>query len=140
MSRSAGKGLDSGRACCAAEDSRDRASWCQTCIDAAQVPEGAAPLLVGHRRRAGVSVEHIADLIGEVGRARGLFPSPAGLLAALTEEVGELAKAILDESPERVRAEAIQVAAVALRIAAEGDPSLDPLRSAKGLEPIGGDA
>ena len=49
-------------------------------------------------------------------------------MTALTEEVGELAKAIMDEGSHRVWKEAVQVAAMALRVAVEGDPSLDKLR------------
>lgn len=64
----------------------------------------------------------------EVGRARGLFPKPDGLMVALTEEVGELAKALLDEPWKRVEEEAVQVAAMALRVATEGDPTLSKLR------------
>lgn len=52
------------------------------------------------------------------------FPPPNPNLIALVEEVGEVAKALLDESPLRVKEEAIQVAAVALRIVLEGDPTL----------------
>lgn len=64
----------------------------------------------------------------ELGRAHTAFPSPAGCMCALTEEVGELAKALLDEPRDRVRAEAVQVAVMAIRIATEGDPTLDAIR------------
>lgn len=72
----------------------------------------------------------------ELSRARHLFPSPAGSLAALTEEVGELAKAVLDESQDRVIAEAVQVAVMAIRVATEGDPTLDEIRKQRGQEPL----
>ncbi len=45
-------------------------------------------------------------------------------MTALTEEVGELAKALLDEEWSRVQLEAIQVACMAARVAIEGDPTL----------------
>lgn len=64
----------------------------------------------------------------EIQRARKLFPESDGLLAALTEEVGELAKALLDEPWERVWKEAVQVAVMAARIATEGDPTLNAVR------------
>jgi hypothetical protein len=64
----------------------------------------------------------------EVTRARKKFPRPDALMTALTEEVGELAKAMLDEPSVRVVAEAIQVAAMACRVAMEGDPTLDETR------------
>jgi NTP pyrophosphatase (non-canonical NTP hydrolase) len=64
----------------------------------------------------------IAALQAETLRARTKFPGSRFLLAALSEEVGELAQAMLRRRPSaEVRAEAIQVAVVALRIAEEGD-------------------
>lgn len=68
------------------------------------------------------SIGFALDTTKEAARARGLFPNNAHLMSALMEEVGELAKALLDDEGERrVYAEAVQVAAVALRIATEGD-------------------
>lgn len=62
----------------------------------------------------------------EMQRARSKFPSNEHLLAALMEEVGELAQALLDgHGRERVVAEAIQVACVAVRIVEEGDSSFN---------------
>ena len=59
----------------------------------------------------------------EVEQARHKFPRPDLLLTALVEEVGELAQALLQHgSGELVEREAIQVAAVAIRILEEGDP------------------
>lgn len=72
------------------------------------------------------TAETLVELQAEVERARHKFPDNRHLLAALTEEIGELARAYLDaEGPDRVRAEAIQVACVALRIAEEGDSAFD---------------
>lgn len=67
----------------------------------------------------------------EVARARTLFPKSDGLLAALSEEAGEVAKAMLDEPMDRVWKEAVQVAAMALRLATEGDPTLSAIREAR---------
>lgn len=64
----------------------------------------------------------------ELERARKKFPGAALTMVALTEEVGELAKALLDESPERIVEEAIQVAVMAQRVATEGDRSVDRFR------------
>ena len=71
---------------------------------------------------------HIAtvrELDEEVERARTKFPKNAFLLAALTEEVGELARALLQRKTGTgkgsIKAEALQVACVALRIYEEGD-------------------
>ena len=61
-------------------------------------------------------------LLSECMHAKLKFPGNRYLLAALTEEVGELAQALLQkQGPERVREEALQVACVTLRIAIEGD-------------------
>jgi hypothetical protein len=75
----------------------------------------------------------LADILAELHRAQVKFPSPAGCMTALTEEVGELAKALLDEPLSCVRAEAVQVAVMAIRVALEGDPTLANIRTAKGL-------
>jgi NTP pyrophosphatase (non-canonical NTP hydrolase) len=61
----------------------------------------------------------------ELSSARGKFPMNEMQLAALVEEVGELAQALIDHSrgkttAEHVYAEAVQVAAMAQRIAEEG--------------------
>lgn len=55
----------------------------------------------------------------EVVRARQKFPGNRLLLAALVEEVGELARGLLEGT--NWREEALQVACVALRIYEEGD-------------------
>lgn len=66
----------------------------------------------------------VAKLNDEIRRARRKFPGNRFLLAALTEEVGELAQALLqNKSREDVEKEALQVACVALRILEEGDAS-----------------
>ena len=62
------------------------------------------------------------DLIAaELKRARAKFPGNDHLLAALVEEVGELAQAYLKGDASSARLEAIQVACVAIRIIEEGD-------------------
>jgi hypothetical protein len=78
----------------------------------------------------------VADIEAELASARGKWPANSHLLAALTEEVGELAKALLHinfepgkEKHEDVYNEAVQVAVMAIRIATEGDstlPAYDP--------------
>jgi NTP pyrophosphatase (non-canonical NTP hydrolase) len=63
----------------------------------------------------------------EIQRSRAKHPGRAHKLAALTEEVGELAQVYLQgQGRARVRAEAIQVACVAIRIAIEGDSEFEP--------------
>lgn len=76
--------------------------------------------------------DFLRDVKAEVVRARAKFPEPDAVMTALTEEVGELAKALLDEPWGRVYNEAIQVAAMALRVAVEGDPTLIETRKKRG--------
>jgi NTP pyrophosphatase (non-canonical NTP hydrolase) len=78
----------------------------------------------------------VEEIDAELAKARKKFPSPEASMCALTEEVGELAKAMLDESRERVRKEAIQVIAMAVRIIQEGDPTLDGYRAKRGQKPL----
>lgn len=70
----------------------------------------------------------IHDVATEVFAARKKFPSSYGVMCALTEEVGEVAKAYMDYPLSEVRKEAVQVAAMAARLALEGDPSLQKIR------------
>jgi hypothetical protein len=70
----------------------------------------------------GMSESSFAILQAELMAARTKFPGNRHLLAALTEELGELARALLQrQGTKRVRAEAVQVACVAMRIFEEGD-------------------
>jgi hypothetical protein len=71
----------------------------------------------------------LCEVEAELARARFKFPSPFGCLAALTEEVGEVAQAVLKHAAgkggkQHIYEEAVQVAAMAARVATEGDPSL----------------
>lgn len=71
------------------------------------------------------SLSLLAAIGDEVVRARTKFPGNKHLLAALTEEVGELAQACLKDNPAEIHKEAIQVACVAIRIIEEGDSAFD---------------
>lgn len=77
------------------------------------------------------------DILYELARAQTRFPESRLTMIALTEEVGELAKAVMDEPEFRVRAEAIQVAAMAKRIVLGGDQSVDEIRRERLLDRIG---
>lgn len=68
-----------------------------------------------------MKAETLHKITFELARARFKHPGNAHLLAALTEEVGELANALLEKRPRSVTTEAIQVACVAIRIIEEGD-------------------
>lgn len=71
----------------------------------------------------------IAD---ELLRARTKFPGNTHLTHALTEEVGELAKAQLQRRPRsEVVAEAVQVACLAIRIIEEGDADFATITDAE---------
>ncbi len=80
------------------------------------------------------SQNFVLQILSELQFAREKFPSPDGLMTALTEEVGEVAKALMDEPKEDVYREAVQVAAMACRIATEGDPTLDGVREKRGAD------
>lgn len=72
------------------------------------------------------------EVVLEVKAAREKFPSPNFNTLALIEEVGELIQAILNgEHKGIIRKEAIQVAAMATRIALENDPAIDPYITGK---------
>jgi hypothetical protein len=77
--------------------------------------------------------ETLEELVNEVVFARNNFPSNKHNLAALTEELGELAQAMIETSRGCTmdwRHEALQVACVALRVYEEGDSTFDlPLDS-----------
>ena len=81
------------------------------------------------------NVEFITDeslflrcVLEEVHRAREKDPSCNGLMCALTEGVGEGAKAIIDDPWDTVFQDCVQVATLALRVAIEGDPTLNVVR------------
>jgi hypothetical protein len=74
------------------------------------------------------------DACHEANRARGLFPKSDHLTLALAEEAGEVTKAVLDHRQGKcglagVRKEIVQTMAMCLRLAAEGDPTVDLKRS-----------
>ena len=70
--------------------------------------------------------QFLADVLQRLEFARTVHQGNGHLFAALASEVGELADALIDrEGFDRVWAEAVDVAVVALRIAAEGDPDFE---------------
>ena len=79
--------------------------------------------------------QFLSQVETEVSFARQKFPDSDACMVALTEEVGELAKALLSESLANVYKEAVQVAAMAARVAIDGDPSLARYRHYHGPKP-----
>jgi len=78
----------------------------------------------------------LAEIEVELVFARENFPGKNVTFAALIEEVGELATATFQESRDRVRKEAVQVAAMAMRMVLDGDHTYDKWRLQKGLDPL----
>ena len=77
----------------------------------------------------------VACIFEEVRRARGMFKGRNNNFAALIEEVGEFANALLEHSfgkgsEEAVFREGVQVAAMAIRVIEEGSPEF-PYRGAR---------
>lgn len=75
--------------------------------------------------------EFLLEVKAEIDRARSKFPAADMTNAALVEEVGELSTALMYEPWNRVIAEAVQVAAMACRLATEGDWSAKRFRDHK---------
>jgi hypothetical protein len=88
----------------------------------------------------GADEAFIELMLTEARRARSKFPGPNPTIAALTEEVGDLAQALLHirEGKHadwwRVYAEAVQVAVMALRAATEGDETLGAVPTAENCQ------
>ncbi|AET73323.1 hypothetical protein EMVG_00037 [Emiliania huxleyi virus PS401] len=78
----------------------------------------------------------LEEIDDELARARAKFPGDNVTLAALMEEVGELAKATFEEPRANVREEAVQVAVMAMRMVLDGDHTFDAWRASKGLDPL----
>lgn len=82
-----------------------------------------------------VFLKQVAD---ELHRARAKHPGDNATLAALVEEVGEVSQAMIDHDAAHVRNEAVQVAAMAMRLVLDGDYWMNMYRASKGLDPVGG--
>lgn len=70
----------------------------------------------------------------ELRRARAKHPTSRVTNTAMVEEVGEVAKALMDEAGFRVREEAVQVAAMAVRLLLDGDEYMQAFRDDVGLD------
>lgn len=70
------------------------------------------------------------DIKEELDGARRKFPTNKHMMSALTEEVGELAQALIDcdrkeQTVSQVYREAMQVACMAIRVAEEGSQEFE---------------
>jgi hypothetical protein len=93
-----------------------------------RVDRRGAPLMDAPRDYRAATAFALNDMADELDCARRKFPVCEHSYAALLEELGELAAALFDHKcglipPRDVRAEALQVACVAVRIGTEGDLS-----------------
>lgn len=80
--------------------------------------------------------EVLSAVANELARARAKFPGENVTFAALVEEVGELATALFSEEAAAVRAEAVQVAVMALRVILDGDHTFAAWRRDRDLDPL----
>lgn len=92
--------------------------------------------LTYYRGKRNRETELCDEILAELGRARDKFPGDNVTLAALMEEVGELAKATFEEPRANVRKEAVQVAVMAMRMVLDGDCTFDDWRTSKGLDSL----
>ena len=70
----------------------------------------------------------LTDVEQEAAHAIDQVPHPGGLVDELADHTAEVARPLLDGSPSDVYREAVRVAATALRLATEGDPTLGRVR------------
>lgn len=154
--QAAGQRLEMAEICCGNFDSCTRMCvpraehWRQRWADEVaqrehEVAELQRLLAAALRQQEQQPLEHaaerfLADVRAELLKARAKFPGDRIMVIALAEEFGELAKAVLDESAERVRKEAVQTAVMAARVAIDGDGSVREWRAAKGLDVLGAPA
>jgi len=90
-------------------------------------------LLTGANHLEEDRYDFFTDLNQEIKRARAKHPRNTAMIAALTEECGEVARALTDEPTKQVREESVQTACVAFRIYTEGDETMREYREGKGL-------
>ena len=100
---------------------------CTECGNGLDLCRCVRPDDIAHERNNSVDGIVITMIRGELDAARGKFPESTHQLAALVEEVGELAQALMEHDRDgsqtiaMVLREAVQVACMAIRIATEGD-------------------
>lgn len=78
--------------------------------------------------------EFLSDVFYELERAQSKYPAPNPNVAALSGECGEVCEAMNKEPFVNVYTECVQTAAVAARLALEGDAYMDEYRLSVGLD------
>lgn len=93
-------------------------------------PVAIPPLKIANAISAAEQLDYcfMTKVIDEARRARAKFPPPNTTFAAAVEELGEVAKALMEmqagrDTREHFVEECVQLAAMALRMAIEGDPT-----------------
>ena len=100
---------------------------CTECGNGIDLCQCIEPSQKAERRLTSVDGLIFIMIRDELKAAREKFPETTHMLAALMEEVGELSQAMMEHdrsqgtTVQEVLREAIQTAAMAIRIAAEGD-------------------
>lgn len=92
---------------------------------------GRQTVLITIEHRNSADEEFQTAVREEIKRSRVKFPAPDANHAALIEEVGEVAKALMYEPWDNVVKECVQVATMALRLAVEGDATMREFRTLK---------
>lgn len=84
----------------------------------------------------GDEIQLMHEIFDELEKARQKFPGDRVTFAALVEEVGELATALIEEPRKNAKKEAIQVAVMAMRMVLDGDREFNQWRKDKDLDPL----
>lgn len=107
----------------------DGQTLCQACMN------GVDGCCSKHKHITSVGLDEFLMAIKmEILRARMLYPSCEGVVAAMVEEVGEVANAYLDNTRSEIVKEGVQACAMVARLVLEGDPSLANLRAKRKLD------
>lgn len=103
------------------------AECCTECGLSISLCQCVNPDQIAYERLTGADGLVFTMIRDELIASRGTFPETTHKLAALMEEVGELAQAMMHHdrklgiSPQEVLREAVQVGCLAVRISVEGD-------------------
>jgi hypothetical protein len=91
-----------------------------------EVAELRSALAAVQQRIAELESPSFELIRAELASSRAKFPGNRHMAVALMEEVGELARGLLEDDAQNVKDEAVQVAVTAIRIFDEGDADFGP--------------